>query len=197
MPDIGLIAIHVPSPKTARHQGGGSRVIPLFPELRPLLMEAFGEAEPGTEHVIARYRGNSTNLRTQFHRIIRQAGLEPWPKTFQNLRSTRETELAEEFPIHLVCAWIGNSQPVAAKHYLQLADDHFARAVGEAAHSEAKAAQNPAQKAHETSGSGWKRSQAKSAQTPETSGACTQFPVASEYSTNAKVPCVGLEPTTR
>ena len=50
-------------------------------------------------------------------------------KLFQNLRSTRETELAEDFPIHVVCRWIGNSQPVAAKYYLQLTDDHFEKAV--------------------------------------------------------------------
>ena len=36
------------------------------------------------------------------HRIIRRAGLTPWPKPFQNLRSTRETELAETYPLHVV-----------------------------------------------------------------------------------------------
>ena len=61
-------------------------------------------------------------------RIIRKAGLRPWPKLFQNLRSTRESELAETFPMHVVCAWIGNSQPVAAKHYLQITDEHFEQA---------------------------------------------------------------------
>ena len=50
-----------------------------------------------------------------------------WPKLFQNLRSTRETELADEFPMHVVCQWIGNSQPIAAKHYLQVTDDHFSK----------------------------------------------------------------------
>ena len=104
-------------------------MIPLFPGLRLHLLEVFEEAEPGTEHVIARYREIGTNLRTHMHRIIRKAGLEPWPKTFQNLRSTRETELAEQFPMHVVCKWIGNSQPVAAKHYLQLTDEHFAQAI--------------------------------------------------------------------
>src|SRR5690606_20916656 len=34
-------------------------------------------------------------------------------------------ELAEQFPIHVVCEWIGNSQAVAAKHYLQVTDAHF------------------------------------------------------------------------
>ena len=58
-------------------------------------------------------------------RIIRKADLKPWPKLFQNLRATRETELAEEFPIHVVCDWIGNTQAVATKHYLQTTDEHF------------------------------------------------------------------------
>jgi hypothetical protein len=31
--------------------------------------------------------------------------------------------------MHVVCQWIGNSQPIAAKHYLQVTDDHFSKAV--------------------------------------------------------------------
>ncbi len=108
--------IRVPSPKTAHHEGGGSRIVPLFPELRPYLLEAFEEADEGAEYVITRYHDKNANLRTQLQRIIRRAGLEPWPKLFQNLRSTRETELIEYFPMHEVCKWLGNSQPVAAKH---------------------------------------------------------------------------------
>jgi hypothetical protein len=66
-------------------------------------------------------------------RIIKRAGMKPWPKPFQNLRSTRETELMEKFPAHVVCGWIGNSEAIALKHYLQVTDDHFERAVrGEA-----------------------------------------------------------------
>lgn len=140
--------IRVPSPKTEHHEGGASRLIPMFPELRPLLLEAFEEACEGDEYVIARYRSANSNLRTQLHRIIRRAGLEPWPKAFQNLRSTRETELAEEYPIHVVCKWIGNTQAVAATHYLQTTDEHFARAARENGLS--KATQNPTQKVHET-----------------------------------------------
>ena len=136
--------ITVPSPKTEHHAGKSSRTIPLFPELREPLTEAFEQAEPGTEFVITRYRDSNQNLRTQFERIITKAGLEPWEKLFQNLRSTRETELAEAFPIQVVTAWLGNSEPVARKHYLQVTDDHFARALQEAA-------QNPAQQASATS----------------------------------------------
>ena len=64
----------------------------------------------------------------------------PWPKLFQNLRSSRETELAETLPLHVVCSWLGNTALVAAKHYLPVTDDHFAQAV-----SATCALQNPVQ----------------------------------------------------
>ena len=134
--------IRITSSKTKRHVGKASRVIPLFPELRPYLDAAWDESEAGTEFVITRYREGNQNLRTQLERIIRRAGFSAWPKLFQNLRSTRETELTERFPIHVVCEWIGNSVPVAAKHYLQVTDDHYAEAL------RAEAAQNAAQQPH-------------------------------------------------
>ena len=78
----------VQSPKTEYHPGGESQIIPIFPELRPHLEAAWEMAEPGTVHVITRYRDANANLRTQLLRIIRRAGLKPWPKLFANLRST-------------------------------------------------------------------------------------------------------------
>jgi hypothetical protein len=140
--------IHITSPKTEHHVGGESRVAPLFPELRPFLEDCFEQAEDGAEFVITRYREATQNLGTQGKRIVRKAGLKPWPKLFQNLRSTRETELAEDYPMHVVCAWIGNSQPIAAKHYLQVTDAHFSRAAGN--ETDAQAVQNPVQQSHET-----------------------------------------------
>lgn len=74
-------------------------------------------------------RRHCVNLRTQLSRIIGKAGLKPWPKLFHNLRATRETELAAEFPLHVVCEWIGNSQPVAARHYLRVTENDFKKAV--------------------------------------------------------------------
>ena len=123
----GRMTVH--SPKTERHHGKASRVVPIFPELRPYLEAAFDEAEPGTVHVITKYRAKETNIGTRMARIIKRAGVKVWPKLFQNLRSTRETELAATHPIHVVCAWIGNSQAVAAKHYLQVTDADFQQAV--------------------------------------------------------------------
>jgi len=88
-------------------------MIPIFPELRPHLEAVFDQAGEGGVHVITRYRKTSANFRRPLTRIIQPAGLEPWPKLFQNLRSSRETKLAEQFPIHVACSWIGNTKAVA------------------------------------------------------------------------------------
>ena len=140
--------VRINSPKTEHHPGGQSRVIPLFPELRPYLEEVYDAAEPGTVYVITKHRLGSTNLRTQFERIISRAGVKQWPRLFQNLRASRETELTKKHPLHVVVAWIGNSAPIAAKHYLQLTDEDFDKAVQGGAESGAvpvqKAVQRPA-----------------------------------------------------
>lgn len=126
--------VRVPSPKTEHHERGDCRYIPIFPELRPYLDEVYRQAEDGAVSVITRYRHANANLRTPLLRIIKRAGLKPWPKLFQNLRSTRETELCESFPLHVVTAWIGNTASVAAKHYLQVTEDHFQTAQSPAQH---------------------------------------------------------------
>ena len=84
----------VHSPKTEHHQGGGIRVVPIFPELRPYLEEAFEQAEEGAEFVVSRYRWLGCNLADSIRAHRREeAGLTPWAKPFQNLRATRATEL--------------------------------------------------------------------------------------------------------
>ncbi len=181
--------LRVPSPKTEHHGGGSSRTIPLFPELRPALLEAFESADGGVEYIITRYRDNNSNLRTQFNRIIQQAGYTPWPKLFQNLRSTRETELAETYPLHVVTSWIGNSELVAAKHYLQVTDEHFQRAASD------EAAQNAAQKLHESTGNGSQVRKIKKGDSPINAETRNNLRVIASYYIHSEVPEVGLEPT--
>lgn len=81
------------------------------------------------DHVITGYRDRATNLRTQLQRIIKRAGAEPWPKLFQNLRASRATELAAEFPAHIGAAWLGHSTLIAQKHYWQVTDADFQKAA--------------------------------------------------------------------
>jgi integrase len=140
----GRFLVH--SPKTEHHAGGGTRWVPIFPELLPYLREVYEAAEPGTEYAITRYRDHNCNLRTHFERIIKRAGLEPWPKLFANLRSSRETELCQNFPVHVVCKWIGNTPRIAQQHYLQVTDEHFAAAIGDGDDAAQKAAQQTAAK---------------------------------------------------
>lgn len=132
--------ITVHSPKTEHHEGKASRVVPLFPELVPYLQDAFADAPEGQEFVIWRYRKSGIALRCQFVSFIKRAGIQPWCRPFHNMRSTRETELAEKYPLHVVTSWLGNSQLIAAKHYLQITDEHFDRAAG-ALHGAANALQ--------------------------------------------------------
>src|SRR5262249_40596162 len=49
-------------------------------------------------------------------------------RVWHNMRASRQTELSQQFPPHVVCAWIGNTMAVAAKHYLQVTDADFERA---------------------------------------------------------------------
>ncbi len=131
--DFAQSRFRVHSPKTEHHAGGESRLVPIFPELYPHLLAAYEEAEPGTEYVITRYRKSGLNLRTQLMRILAKAGLKPWPKLWQNLRSTRQTELSKDWPEFVICSWMGNSKVVAREHYLQITDEHFKQAAQKAA----------------------------------------------------------------
>lgn len=138
--------------KTEHHVGSGIRIVPLFAELKPHLEAAFDAAEPGAEYVIAKYRNTNQNLRTQMERIIVRAGLKPWVKTFQNLRSTRATELCELFPSHVAAEWLGHSVEIANANYRQVTDAHFKLAVS---NPPCSALRNPVQQTSESLGNAW------------------------------------------
>lgn len=118
----------VRSPKTEAYAGRSERWTPLFPELRPHLL-ALVESMPAGQDRLFPAVSPQTNLGTKLARAIAAAGLDPWPRLFQNMRSSRETELAALYPITDVSAWLGNTPGVAAKHYLQPLDESFARAA--------------------------------------------------------------------
>ncbi len=138
----------ITEPKVEHHEGRGVRSCPIFADLRPYLEQAWDVAREGAEFVIdhADYRraANSpegwknANLRTQFDRILKKAGVSPWKRLFHSMRASRQTELERQFPIHVVCAWLGNSVRIAQKSYLLVTDEDFEKAA-------AGAAQNPAQ----------------------------------------------------
>jgi len=119
----------VRSPKTA-DKGYAVRIVPIAPELRPILLSLFDAADEGEEAVIPRLRNPRLNLRTHFQRIIQRAGEKPWPRLFHNLRASCATDWCERFPAHVVAGWLGHTPLVAARHYLTTRDAHFDMATG-------------------------------------------------------------------
>ena len=140
--------IHFRSPKTEHHEGHESREIPLFPELLPYLLDAKELAgEDATGYVISKRRTLSgAALRRQMARCIQLAKVAEWPRVFHNLRASRQTELEDEWPSHVVNGWMGNSEKVSRKHYLQITDGHFEKAAGGGAKIGAADGRNPSQR---------------------------------------------------
>ena len=120
------ILVHVP--KKEHIPGQATRIVPIFPELRPYLERAFNEAPEGAVLVVPRAK-DGPNLRRYAEQIIEKAGVKQWPKLFQNCRASRETELMRVHPAHVVMAWIGHTERVARSHYLQVTDEDFDKAA--------------------------------------------------------------------
>ena len=133
----------VRSPKTEHHAGKAQRTIPLFPEVKECLDRLWAVAPEGTDVFTKLQRTaqfsatgwKAVNLRTQFLKIVKRAGVEPWPRLFHNMRASCQTDLEQRFPSYVVCAWMGNSESVAKAHYLQVLPEHFEGALQSALHS--------------------------------------------------------------
>jgi integrase len=115
--DTGRLMVR--SPKTARHEGHAVRLVPICPELRGILAEAYEQAADGEKLILPRALTGASNLRTTFTKIITRAGHEPWRRLFQNLRASCATDWVEKYPNHVVAKWLGHSPMIAATHYLQ------------------------------------------------------------------------------
>jgi integrase len=138
--DWELNRMSIPEPKVEHHEGRGIRSCPIFPELRPILDEAFEIFGDKSDYVVAapQYRAaantamgwKKSNLRTELTRLLRRAGVSGWTRLFHSMRASRQTELQREFPLHVVCSWLGNSPRIAQQSYLLVTEDDFSRAAG-------------------------------------------------------------------
>ena len=204
--DFATNPMTVSNPKTEHHEGRAYRVVPIFGVLRQCLEDAHELAEAGEVYVVGgkqgdTYRASSqgpggwvgTNLRTTFEKILRRAGLAQWPRLFQNLRSSRETELMQNHPIHVVAAWLGNTPKIALGHYLQTLEADFDKAVRESgAKSGAVVVQNAVQTGADTIDP--ERTNATGSLESQSSRRVVSDSV--EYCSNEQVGGEGLEPPT-
>jgi len=195
--------IRIPSPKTEVH-GKNFRVVPLLPQVKKHLEEAFDLAPEGTIYVFERLRARDSvkhaekgfwmnlNLRQHLLRMLTRAGIKPWPRLWHNLRASAQTDLANRFPIHVVCEWLGNTKAVAQDHYLQVTDAHFHAAETGGAFSGAQTAQNPAQQV-----AAGRSSESQSlTETKEPQGLMPSPAVQCDILHKHSVAAVGFEPTT-
>jgi len=113
--------MRVQIPKTKHHVGKDIRYVPLW-DVRQYLQEALlsqlpagSTAIPAEHPVITRFSDSNSDLDKPFKGILHRAGMVPWPRLFQNLRASCETEwLNEGHPAHVVAAWIGRSVNASA-----------------------------------------------------------------------------------
>lgn len=102
----------------------GTRFIPLFPELQPLLSQHFHEAPEGATHVIT-----AVKITDCIRDAVNKSGALMWPRVTHNMRGSCQTDLEDRFPTHVVCSWMGNSESIARDHYLKAHEEHFAMAT--------------------------------------------------------------------
>ncbi|MHB1156889.1 MAG: tyrosine-type recombinase/integrase [Phycisphaerales bacterium] len=167
----------VHSPKTEHHESGESRVVPTFPDLLPYLRESFELAVVGAVHVVPRATRPGVNINPQMHRIIKRSGVKLWPKLFINLRSSCESDLLHAHPFHAVCAWLGHGPEIAAKHYAQVTEIDFKKAVQ-------NPGQNPGQHVQAERGTAKHERGSESSQVLETTKASTFVPACAEVCVN-------------
>jgi integrase len=121
--------LYVRGSKGRHGSGPRGREIPLLPEIRAALDGLRAERPDATGRIVLPYSDSSV-IGVQLGRIIEAAGLTDWERPFQNLRSTRSTELIQQgTPIHNYCRWLGHSIQVALRHYAQTRPEDVQRAA--------------------------------------------------------------------
>jgi len=119
--------------KLEHHPGRGRRVVPIFEALRPHLERAYRERAPGAVYVVPRARHGS-NLATHAKRLVKKAGVEPWPKLFTNLRGSCSDDLERRGVAEkAINAWIGNTAHLRRRHYHAVRPEDWAAVIGKAA----------------------------------------------------------------
>ena len=97
------------------------RIVPIAPELLPILRGAFEHAPEGEPLVV--HGIIAQNVWRDFGVIRKHAGTPKYAKWCHTLRKNRESDwMAAGFPFHVVVEWMGHSDNVARQHYLRVND---------------------------------------------------------------------------
>lgn len=110
-----------------------------------LLLDQHNQIQDGYATILPNLHIGTTckALFLRFQKAMRLAGIPQWGKFFQNMRSTRETELHSlGYSLKDVCDIIGNTPSVAMKHYLQTSVDLIKKASELVTNSDVISAKN-------------------------------------------------------
>ncbi len=147
-------AITVYAPKT-----GQTRTVPVFPKLLALLQAAYHAAPEKQSRLIPH---STNNMARTIQEAAARAGVKRWPKTFQSLRQSIETDWLDTFPQHEAADAIGHSITVQQKHYAMNKGGMLSAAAAAAPGGEAH------QKAHQhSSTSRYREKQGAEANAPQ------------------------------
>jgi len=168
--DFSRARLTVHSPKTERHEGHEQRVVPITPRLMTLLQARFDDCPEGEDRLIT-ISGKGALIRP-VRRIWARAGVEPWSRLWQTLRSSCEKEWAMTFPQYAVSKWIGHSITVSGRHYANAVPDEL---LDKASGVAGCAQRNAQRKAHETGGNGQSEGNAADAEESRNSRGCREL----------------------
>lgn len=105
------------------------RTMPIWPELVPYLKGC--EADAKGEYLIHDERPNTLRKHqgswdAQLEQIAKKAGVKLWPKRWQNMRSSAETDRVNAgFEQWKVARWFGHSKKVQESNYLKIKDSEY------------------------------------------------------------------------
>jgi len=103
----------------------GEREVPVFPELLPEWERYKKKLEHKQTFMFPRYR-NCKNIGTLFKKNLKKAGLKPWQKIFNNLRSSCITDKNRIIRNpKLLNAIFGNSEHIRYQHYEQITNEDW------------------------------------------------------------------------
>ncbi|MFC1738604.1 tyrosine-type recombinase/integrase [Planctomycetota bacterium] len=108
-----------------------SRIVPIFPELQAILLDAYENAPDGQICVIDGTAGRN-NFWRDFQVLYRKSGVHRYSKPYHSLRKSCIRDWAGKYPMHVVQAWAGHAKiTTTAKYYLQVPESEYDRAASE------------------------------------------------------------------
>ena len=137
-----------------------TRIVLIQTRLMSILLEAHELADSGKDRVVGL---SKNNLHRTVKATLSRIDVTPWNDLFQQLRRDCETDWSMIAPAHATAEWLGHSENVSRKFYLQTTDSMFDLVTSE---TRAEFVQSPSVKASQEAASDHDAEVAESSQTP-------------------------------